>query len=68
MLKADGQGNGRKKMTEREQKVVFLTGATGRVGRNLIPVPLGSENASIALLIRARRHAPAAGSLTSRPN
>jgi NAD(P)-dependent dehydrogenase (short-subunit alcohol dehydrogenase family) len=41
-------------MKQPEQKVVFLTGGTGHVGRNLIPVLLESQNTTLVLLIRGR--------------
>jgi thioester reductase-like protein len=41
-------------MKQPKQKVIFLTGATGHVGRNLIPVLLESENSSLVLLIRGK--------------
>jgi thioester reductase-like protein len=40
-----------------ERKVVFLTGATGHVGRNLIPFLLESEDTSLLLLIRGNSEA-----------
>lgn len=40
-----------------ERKVVFLTGATGHVGRNLIPFLLASEDTSLLLLIRGKSDA-----------
>jgi thioester reductase-like protein len=40
-----------------ERKVVFLTGATGHVGRNLIPVLLKSKDTSLVLLIRGNSDA-----------
>lgn len=44
-------------------KVVFLTGGTGHVGRNLIPVLLEHEGVSLILLIRGRSEADAAARL-----
>lgn len=40
-----------------KRKVVFLTGATGHVGRNLIPVLLQSKDTSLVLLIRGNSEA-----------
>jgi thioester reductase-like protein len=45
------------KTKQPEGKVVFLTGATGHVGRNLIPVLLASKDTSLVLLIRGRSDA-----------
>ncbi len=41
-------------MKQPEQKVIFMTGGTGHVGRNLIPVLLESENARLMLLTRGK--------------
>jgi thioester reductase-like protein len=45
------------KVIQPERKVVFLTGATGHVGRNLIPMLLASEDTSLILLIRGNSDA-----------
>lgn len=46
-------------MTQPKQKVIFLTGGTGHVGRNLIPMLLESEDNSLVLLIRGKSDADA---------
>jgi long-chain acyl-CoA synthetase len=45
------------KVKQPGRKVVFLTGATGHVGRNLIPVLLASKDTSLILLIRGNSDA-----------
>ena len=51
------------KMRHPEGKVVFLTGATGHVGRNLIPILLASKDTSLVLLIRGDSDAEVEGRL-----